>query len=252
MKSFFRINSPAMIKRLPFYILVLLCALASSCKKTAESFSGAKVLTATNMVAGYIDTYTYNSDGSVALIQRNSGEKVAFIYAGDSVSRRSINAASVVESITNYFLRGDTYADTSYGLVQAQNNSSTYAFNSDGQLVQQKNFAFGNPVLIADYSLTNKNVSSIAYTNPASNTHSYAYYSFGTATNSIGNQNFGQGFLGVGNLNVVNTCVQIAQNGDTTGIITYKYRYNGGSDIDTMVSYNRNGLLLDSMAYSYK
>jgi hypothetical protein len=240
-----------MIKRFLYYLLLSALGV-SSCKKTAESFSGAKVLTATNMVAGYIDTYTYNDDGSVALIQRNSGEKVAFTYEGDSVSRSSINAASVVESITNYFLRGDTYADTSYGQVQAQNNSSAYAFNSDGQLTQQKNYAFGSPVLVADYTLTNKNVSSVAYTNPVSNTHSYAYYSYGTATNSIGNQNFGQGFLGVGNLNVVNTCVQIAQNGDTTGIITYKYRYNSGSNIDTMVSYSRNGLLLDSMAYSYK
>src|SRR4051812_46263368 len=115
------------MNKLSLYFLLLLIGFSiPSCKKDDPSFSGAKVLNSYNLIAGYVDAYAYNTDGNVSLIQRNTGNKTVFVYPGDSISRQSINAASVLTSVTNYFLHGQKYADASYGQLQAQNSSSTY------------------------------------------------------------------------------------------------------------------------------
>lgn len=237
--------------KITFQIFLLcFCLSLACCKKEEASFSGAKVITNTNMRAGYIDTYTYNSDGSVSEITRNIGGKTVFSYSGDTVLMQYISAASVVSSATRYIRQG-TYADTSFGFYQAANNSAKYAYNSDGQLTQQKNYAFGSLSSTSDFTLASKNPVSITTTNAGTGTHVYTYYSYGTNSNTIGNQNFGMGFLGVGSLYLPTAQVRLAENGDTTAIISYTYHYNGDSNVDTLVTHDRNGFVIDSMAYSY-
>ena len=236
-----------------FFALILSTVLSiAGCKKSDPAFSGAKVITTTNFKAGYTDTYSYDGNGNVAVITRSTNEKRVFTYTGDTVLMQSINGAGIIASAIRYLLHGQKYADTSYGLYQAQNNSSKYAYNSDGQLTQQKNYAFGSLTGVVDLALAGKNLTSTTTTNTVANTHTYSYYSYATNTNTIGNQNFGMGFLGVGSLYLPLTQVQTGQNGDTTGIITYRYHYNPNtSNVDTLATYDRLGHLVDSMAYTY-
>lgn len=231
--------------------LITSLLMLSSCSKPDTAFSGAKVITNTNFVGGYIDTYIYNSDGNVGVIQRNLGSKVLFTYDGDSILMQQINTSSIITSATVYLLSGQKQADSSYGQLQSLNNSAKYSYDSNHQLMQQKTYAFGNLTAVADYSLGNKNIASVAYSNPSNSTVTHTYYSYGSTTNTIGNQNFGKGFLGIGCLNVVASAVQLNGNGDTTSVLTYRYHLDDNSNIDTMASYDRYGHLVDSMAYTY-
>lgn len=237
--------------RTVFFIALLFVLTLSCCKKTDTPFSGAKVITSTNLKAGYTDTYSYGTDGNVTVINRSNGEKRVFTYTGDTILMQYITSASVIASATKYLLHGAKYADTSFGLYQAQNNSNKYSYDGNGQLTQQKNYGFGVLTSVADYTLGNKNLVAVTNTNTSANTHTYQYYSYATNTNTIGNQNFGMGFLGVGSLYLPLKQVQTAQNGDTTNIITYRYHYDAGSNVDTMASYDRTGHLIDSLAYTY-
>jgi len=234
------------------YILTLLAALAvgfSACKKVTQTFSGSKVLTANNLLAGYTETYTYNDDGNLVTVQRTPGNRTDYTYSGDTVLMQEYNGPVLVSGM-RYFLNGDAYADSSYGLVQAQNNSYTYAYDGNGQLTQLKAYAFGAYSSTTDYTVGNKNVT-VAYTTQANGTNSSVYYAFvNTVTNTIGNQNFGRGFLGIGNLNAPVTRVNINSNGDTTDVVQYKYGVSN-SNIVSMVSYNKQGVLVDSMTYTY-
>ncbi len=235
---------------LPAVLVSFLVAL-SSCSKPDTSFSGAKVLSNTNFIGGYIDTYTYNSDGNVGVVERNLGSKIVFTYSGDSILAQQVNASNIVTSATVYLLHGQQQADSSYGQLQSLNNSAKYLYDANHQLMQQKTYAYGNLTAVTDYTIGNKNIASLAYTIPASGAVTRTYYSYGSTTNTIGNQNFGKGFLGIGCLNVVASAVQLNSNGDTIGVITYKYHLDDNSNIDTMASYDRYGHIVDSMAYTY-
>jgi YD repeat-containing protein len=234
---------------LPVFVGALLSI--TGCKKEDPSFSGAKVLTTTHLLGGLVDVYTYNSSGNVSLITHSSGDKTVFTYTGDTVLMQYIIGNTVVSSATEYLLRGQKYADTSLGFYQAQNNAAKYTYNSDGQLTEQKNYAFGSLSSTYDFTITNKDVVSSTNTNASNGTHTTSYYAYSTNTNTIGNQNFGMGFLGVGTVYLPTTQVQIGANGDTTGILTYKYHYNADTYVDTLVIHDRNGHVIDSLAYSY-
>lgn len=234
-------------------LLTLACAVLSitGCKKEDPGFSGAKVLTTTHLLGGLVDVYTYNTSGNVSLITHSSGDKTVFTYTGDTVLMQYIIGNTVVSSATEYLLRGQKYADTSIGFYQAQNNAAKYTYNSDGQLTQQKNYAFGALSSTYDYTLVSKDVTSVVNTNASNGTFTALHYAYSTNTNTIGNQNFGMGFLGVGTVYLPTTQVQIGSNGDTTGILTYKYHYNADTYVDTLVIHDRNGHVVDSLAYSY-
>ena len=235
------------------FLASLFCLVLSiaCCKKEDPAFSGAKVLTTTHLLGGYIDTYTYNSSGNVESIAHSTGDKTIFIYTGDTVLMEYVIGGTVVSTATEYLLHGQKYADTSFGLYQAQNNSAKYAYNSDGQLTQQKNYAYGLLNSTYDFTLNGKNIVNSTNTVASSSTQTHSYYAYSTSTNTIGNQNFGMGFLGVGNVYTPTVQVQIGSNGDTTNIITYKYHYNSSSYVDTLVTHDRNGHVIDSLAYSY-
>lgn len=237
------------VMKYTLFVLAILALFLSSCKKPDDSFSGAKVLTASNLVANYTETYTYNGDGNLITIQRVPGNRTEYTYTGDTVLVQEFSAGSVLITGMRYILSG-AYTDTSYGLVQAQNNSYRYAYDGNGQLTQLKSYGFGALANTADYALSNKNVTSITYTYP-NNTRNYVYFAYvNTVTNTIGNQNFGKGFLGIGTLHSPVTRVSINNNGDTTDVIQYKYGVSS-ANIVSMVSYNRAGILVDSMTYTY-
>ena len=234
-----------------FLFVFLIVVIYSGCKKADSVFSGAKVHVLTNFVGGYIDTYTYNAnDGRVSVIDHNTGDKTIYTYSGDTVLMQYIIGGTVTSSATKYILNGQ-YADTSVGLYQAQHIATKYSFDGNGQLTEQKNYSYGNLASTVNYTLTNKDATCVTTTNASNGTHTSVYYSYSTNSNSIGNQDFGMPFLGEGNVHLPTTKVLIGVNNDTTNIITYKYRYNTSSFVDTLVSYDRSGTLVDSIAYTY-
>jgi hypothetical protein len=235
-------------------VLVALFVIISACKKT-NSFSGAKVYQLNNFSpvgGGYSETFTYNASGDVATMVKNNGIKQSVYYQGDTVTVATLNGLGQTTSAIEYILNGSGYAITWQGEFVDRNNSGGFAYDGNGMLTQATTYA--NHTLANTDNYTNnsaKNAVEIQHVNVANGT-TYDYFTFLTSNNNtIGVQDFGQYYLGVSSSNLISTDVQINQAGDTTDIISYRYRYNGSAYVDTMVSYHRNGLLADSITYTY-
>lgn len=241
--------------RVKYFILIAITLITAAawqgCKKAEDTFSGAKVLTVSNLRQSFTDNYTYNSDGTLAKMVNSSGDVTTYTYNGDTVTVQNIQGGSVVANATVYLLGGDKYADTSWGLYQSQNSSARYTYDGNGQLTQQQNFSYGNSISVYDFTLTSKNVTTQKNTTISTGAQTRYDFAFSTSTNTIGNQNFGKGFLGVGNLYLPQTRVQLNAANDTVDILTYKYTFNDNSLVTQLVSYNRSGILVDSIAYGY-
>lgn len=241
-------NKNATALLLTIMALVILTG-SYGCKKEETAFSGAKVASETNLRQGFTDTYSYNADGDIAQINNSSGDIVLFSYYGDTIRRETLSLGTVVSTATVYLLGDDAYADTSYGLYQAQNSSSSYNYDGNGQLISQTNYSYGNVTATNNYTLTAKNVTTQISTSGSTQTR--YEYSYTTTTNTIGVQNFGMGFLGVGSLYLPQTRVKLNQAGDTLEALTYKYTLNDNSQVTLKTSYNSSGALVDSIAYTY-
>jgi len=234
--------------------LVTFFVIISACKKSAL-FSGSKIATLTNyspVGGGYKETFTYNSDGRVATMVRNDGIKQAVYYSGDTVTVATLNGLGQTTDAVEYVLNGSGYAVSSQGEFVSQHNSGTYSYDGNGMWTQVNSYV--NHTLTNTDNYTNnsaKNAVEIQHVSPTNGT-SYDYYNFYTSNgNTIGVQNMGEYYLGVSSANLISTDVKIATNGDTSDIISYRYRYDGSSNVDTMVSYNRAGHLVDSITYTY-
>lgn len=241
-----------MKSKIIFAIFALL-AIVPSCKK-GSTFSGAKVYVQTDFRAGVISTYTYNSDGTVTTVQNNSGNirKITFQYSSGSVTTSSTNAANNTVDATTYTLNSSGYAQSSQGQFVSQNSSATYAYDGSGHLIEQKNYGVGN-ALVSDavYSFPSTVATVLDFAN-AGGVHTYHYYTYVTnIVYSMGVQNKGENYLGVSSNNPISVDYTVNQAGDTTDILTYRYHYDGSSRVDTFASHNKNGQLIDSMAFSY-
>jgi hypothetical protein len=234
-------------------IVLLSCFLIiSACKKNAL-FSGAKIYTLTNYSQGFKETYTYNGDGTIATSVSNNGIKIIYYYSanGDTVTAAQVNALGQTTSATEYVLNSSKYADTAQGQLTLQHNSNAYSYDANGMWTQVKTYS--NHVLSTDNYTNNsaKNAVEIQHIN-SSNISTYDYFTFYPSNaNTIGVQNMGQYYLGVSSADLVSTDVRIGTHSDTLDVITYRYRYDGSGNVDTMVAYHKDGSLADSIAYTY-
>jgi hypothetical protein len=225
-----------------------------ACKK-GNTFSGAKVYQVNNFSpvgGGYTETFTYNANGTVATMVKNNGTKYAVYYEGDTVTVAQLNGLGQTTSAIAYITNSSGYSTSWQGQFVDQHNSGGFSYDVNGMLTQATTYV--NKVLTNTDNYTNnsaKNAVEIQHVSPSTTTV-YDYYTFLSSNlNTIGVQDFGQYYLGVSSSDLLSTDVQINQNGDTTDIITYGYRYNGSSYVDTMVAYHRNGELADSLTYTY-
>jgi len=240
-------------------LLVAFVLVISACKKNGV-FSGSKIYTLNDYSpgAGYSETFTYNSsNGSIATLVRNDGQKFIYYYSGDTVTAAQVNGLGQTTSSVEYYTNSSGYADSSQGQLIAQHNSNAYTYDVNGMYTQVKTYV--NHVLNSTDNYTNnsaKNLVEVQHIN-ASNVSTYDYYTYFTSNNNtIGVQNMGQYYLGVSSTNLIETDVQINSALDTTDIITYRYRYDGSGNVDTMVAYhtyhnNLYGTLADSVTYTY-
>ena len=241
--------------KIKFAIVLVTCfVVISACKKTGV-FSGSKINTITNYspsTGGYSETFTYNENGTVATMVRTDGIKMAVYYQGDTVTVATVNGLGQTTSATEYILNSSGWADTSQGQFVAQHNSNSYTYDVNGQLTLLKTFV--NHVLtsqdIYQYN-SGKNNNYTQHIN-SSGVSTYDYYVLAASNaNTIGVQNMGEYYLGVSSADLIQTDVQLNQNLDTTDIISYRYRYDGSANVDTMVSYHKSGALKDSITYTY-
>lgn len=232
-------------------VLVAFFVAVSACKKNTP-FSGAKINTLNDFVAGYSETFTYNANGTVSTIVRSDGTRQAVYYSGDTVTVATLNGLGQTTSAIDYILNSSAYADTSQGQFVDQHNSAAYTYDGNGMLTVVKTYV--NHVLKNTDNYTNnsaKNAVVIQHITPGSGV-TYDYFTFLNSNgNTIGVQNMGEYYLGVSSADLIAEDVQINQTLDTTDIITYRYRFNGSSDVDTLVAYHRDGLLADSITYTY-
>jgi hypothetical protein len=183
---------------------------------------------------------------------KNNGTKYAVYYEGDTVTVAQLNGLGQTTSAIAYITNSSGYSTSWQGQFVDQHNSGGFSYDVNGMLTQATTYV--NKVLTNTDNYTNnsaKNAVEIQHVSPSTTTV-YDYYTFLSSNlNTIGVQDFGQYYLGVSSSDLLSTDVQINQNGDTTDIITYGYRYNGSSYVDTMVAYHRNGELADSLTYTY-
>jgi hypothetical protein len=243
-------KSKMMLKRNRFWMYGLLLLLLAACGK-GGLFTGAKIYQVTNIRTGVITTYTYDgTNGGVSSIVVGNNGKTEIAYNGNNVLVSQINPLGYTISGTSYTLNSSGYADTAEGQLQFQNLRASYQYDVNGMILQQRLYAAGACTEIDFYTNANKNLAQVLH-QYQNGTYDYDYYSYLLANgNTIGVQNYGQFYMGVSAANLVLNDVKIDQSGDTTEIISYRYRYNG-TDVDTVVSYNRAGQLVDSIAYTY-
>ena|ERR1043165_658875 len=237
------------MKNLPFALAVLLLFAIAGCGPKGSDFSGARVATNTHLIGGQVDSYVYEN-GKVIQINHSTGDKTYYSYIGDTVLMQDIIGGTVVSNGTLYTLGGDKYADTAIGLYQSQNNAASFLYNPDGQVWQMKSYSHGSLLYTYNYLISLKNVTIITALNPTNGSRTYTYIDYSTTTNTIGNQNFGMEFLGVGTTYMPTKRVTLDENYDTLGVVYYRWRNNTGN-IDTLTTYDRNGHVIDSLAYSY-
>ena len=236
-------------------VVVLLLAsllVISACKK-AGIFTGSKIYTLNNYTAGYKETFTYNSsDGSIATLVRNDGVKIVYYYSGDTVTAAQVNGIGQTTNATTYIKNSSGYADSAQGEFISQYNSNAYTYDANGMWTGVKSYVHHAHTTSDTYTNNSaKNLVEVQHTN-SSNTSTYDYYTYYLSNNNtVGVQNMGQYYLGVSSTNLVQTDIVIGAALDTTDIITYRYRYDGSGNVDTLVAYHRNGTLADSITYTY-
>lgn len=232
--------------------LVALFVVISACKKTTV-FNGAKINTLNDFVHGYSASFTYNENGTINTIVKTNGIKQQVYYSGDTVTVATLNGVGQTTSADIYVLNGSGYAASWQGEFVDQHNSGAYSYDGNGNVTQS--LIYSNHVLASTDNYTNnsaKNAVEIQHINASTGVTTYDYLEYLNSNgNTVGVQNMGQYYLGVSSANLKATDVQIGQQGDTVDVISYRYRYNGSSDVDTLVSYHKNGTLADSITYIY-
>ncbi len=233
-------------------VLVLLVTFNSACNKNGV-FTGPKIYLLTDLKAGTVYTYTYNTDGTVSTVTENTG-KTTYTY-NTSTSPHTVlvdnyNFSGIISSAYTYFLNSNNVADSDQGQYTSANQSDTFLYDNNNQLTVWKHYILNNLATTYTYTNTNKNVTQLVTVSGAVTTYDdYSYLP--SNSNTIGVQDKGQYYLGISSNNLVAQDVKLNSQYDTTDIITYRYYYDSNSRVDTMASYHRNGVLIDSMAFTY-
>lgn len=237
-------------------VILLLLLTFGACKHPGPTvYTGSKIDTALNCINHQLTTYTYDDEGNIATIQISQGNRTVFTFSGDSLVEDIFNGAGVLIAGYVYYINNQV-ADSGHGIGQYAHQTYSYSYDDNYMLTQILEYGSGILDSTITYSNGNKNIIDIEAQAASNNTHFFDYFTYYLSNgNTLGNQAIGENYLGTQTNNLIQTDVKIDNNGDTTDIIRYRYRYDTSGRPDTVSTYSdygsNHGELLDSFIYTY-
>ena len=244
-----------------YLLSVALVFLVSSCAKKKDTpynpagALAAVVKTITHGNNGTTDTYTYNADGKIQLIQNSAGSKTSYEYVDSAITQTVFDASGSVLTVTHVVL--DTL-----GLI-----SSSVVTDAGGSVLSYHSFAFdwekhktADNSFNAGYNVNGKTewvwgsgceVEYAIYDSAVTHKQYDAFYwYYDPAVTSIGNANTGQKFWGADSKFLVRKIV-----GNTWGagqnVNTYEYTFDSQERITAAKTYDYVGALKNTDTYTY-
>lgn len=181
----------------PIAVLFMLLFAFNGCKKDKdEELVSARVKThsLTNLQSGYAlsETYSYDAQGRVTLIDYSNGIREEYTYAANQVTVTISDTSSTPLFVTNYSL-------DSKGLAESSSDGRTFEYNAEGYLVKE-NLGVDSFVY---YNYINGNLAARTRLGPGGIILDYSFRTY-TADN-LELRDYGLAFRGKSNRNLVQT-----------------------------------------------
>ncbi len=231
----------------------------SACKKeeTKQVFNPltTRVKTISNNTAGTTETYTYDSENRVTLIQNSNGSKTEFDYNGDTLTQTNFDNTGAVLNMEVILLDSFGLASNSVTTDPAGNILSfhQYYFNSNQEKTDKNDYnnayiqtgkyewrwSDGN---LVQYSIYDSTVTTKVY-------DTYYWY-YDPATTSVGNINKGQKFWGADSKYLMRKYIQNSYLYGNS-LFTFEYTLDELQRLTSMKTYNYQGQLENTITYTY-
>lgn len=244
-----------------YLVAFTLLVLASSCSKkkdTPYDPSGALaavVKSVTHSNTGATETYTYDGQGRIQLIQSTAGNKTTFEYADTTITQTRYDTTGAVVSITHYLL--DTLGLVSSSAVTDAGATvvayHSYTYDSDKHKTQDFGYTPSYDVNgksewqwgggnMYEFSLYDSAVTHKAYDG------FYIYYD--PAVTSFGYANTGQKFFGTDSKYLIRKELGYIWGGGNV-VHTYEYTFDAKQRITETKTFDYNGTLKNTDTYTY-
>lgn len=223
-----------------FLIVFFIICLASF----NDSDSKCRIKKITNLVTNHTLEYFYNSKGLIVQDKDLGGNNISYQYINNTI-------------IKTYSVGGHTNADTIFlnkkGLIEEAHETDgivhKYKFTRDSFLEESQSLNRGYEGTDSRFEIVKGNVKMELVKDGKGNKFDVTYYEYYPNTkNTIGVENMGMPFMGKNSVNLEKKTIRILET-DTAVIFTY-YHFDQMGKV-TIKSRYRNGLLIDSMGYTY-
>lgn len=243
------------------FVAFALLVFTSSCSKkkdTPYDPSGALaavVKSVTHSNTGATETYTYDGQGRIQLIQSSVGNKTSFEYVDTTVTQTKYDNAGVVISITHYLLdtlglvtgaavtdAGGTllgYHTYTYDSEKHKTADIGYTTNYDANGKSEWLWGGGNAY---EYSLYDSAVTHKEYDG--------FYWFYDPAVTSVGNANTGQKFFGADSKYLMRREVGYVWGGGNV-VHTCEYTFDSKQRITETKTFDYDGTLKNTDTYTY-
>ncbi len=244
-----------------YFLAATFIFFAYSCTKKKETpydpsgALAAVVKTITRGSTGNTDTYTYDSQGRVQLIQNSNGNKTSFEYVDSSLTQTNFDGSGAVISVTHFIL--DTLGLVSNAVVTDAGGTvisyHNYSFDSEKEITAENKYnANLDPNGKSEWVWINGNIYEYAIYDSAVTHKQYDsyYWYYDPAVTSIGNANTGQKFYGADPKFLVRKIVGTTWGGGNS-ISTFEYTFDSKQRITEARTYDYNGTLKSTDTYTY-
>ncbi len=249
------------MKQSVYLLAVLLFFTISSCSKKKETpydpsaALAAVVKTVSHSNTGTTDTYTYDVQGRIQLLQNSTGSKISYEYVDSSLTQTNFDATGTVVSITHFVLDSfglvsESVTTGAGGAVLAYHN---YTFDWERQLTAQYNYTANHDVNgksewvwgggnLFEYAIYDSVIDHKAF-------DSYYWY-YDPAITSVGNANTGQKFWGTDSKYLMRKVIGSTWGAGNT-VSTFEYTMDSQQRVTEAKTYDYNGTLKNTDSYTY-
>lgn len=240
------------------YVAFLLL-FVSACKKEEpkQVFNPltTRVKTIANSAAGTTETYTYDAENRVTLIQNSNGIKTEFNYFGDTLTQTNFDNAGAIINIEtilldSFGLAGNSVTTDATGTILSFHQ---YYFNWEQQLTDKNDYNDAYvPTGKSEWRWNNGNmIQSIIYDSTFTNKiYDTYYWYYDPASTSVGNINKGQKFWGADSKYLMRKYIQNSYLYGNT-LFTFEYTLDDLQRLTSMKSYDYQGQLVNTISYTY-
>jgi YD repeat-containing protein len=241
-----------------FFLLPCFIFLFSTCSKKKETNynpSAALVKTVLHSQSGISESYAYDGNGQVTVIQSSTGSKTTFAYDSALITQTNYDLSGSVVSIT--YMALDTLGHVTGTEIRdaAGTVQGYHRFNFDAWGYERYEEMYTADHIIAgkfEWYWGDGNIASFAIYDSTATDRIYDtyYWYYDPAISSISTANKGQKYLGADSKYLVRKAIRHSYlYGDL--IYTYEYSFDGEQRIIQARTYDHNGDLKNTDSYTY-